>query len=310
MQGKGASMKLGFMTAALPDMNLSEVAAWAHASGFGMLEIACWPVGKAERRYAGVSHIDVAGLDKEGARQIKQLMRDHQLEISSLGYYPNPLTPDREQSEAAFAHIKHVIDAAALLGVEIVGTFIGADQGKSASENMEEFARVWPPIVRYAGERGVKIAIENCPMLWEQTWPGGTNVAYSPAIWRRMFEIIPDENFGLNYDPSHLIWQFIDYIRPIEEFRERIFHVHAKDMEINQEMLYQDGVLGGGFRWAIPRLPGLGEVRWDRFIAALYASGYDFVVSIEHEDRQFEGTEELVKRGFYLSRNVLAPLMV
>ena len=303
-------MKLGFLTAALPGLNLEEVARWAGESGFGMLEIACWPAGKAERRYAGVSHIDVASLDAAGAKRINALIRDNGLEISSLGYYPNPLSADQAHNDAAIAHLKKVVDAAALLGVEIVGTFIGADQRKSADENMETFARVWPPIVRYAGERGVKIAIENCPMLWEDTWPGGSNVAYSPAIWRRMFEIIPDDNFGLNYDPSHLVWQFIDYLRPIAEFKERIFHVHAKDMEIEHEMLYQDGVLGCGFRWAIPRLPGLGEVRWERFIAALYATGYDFVVSIEHEDRKFEGTEELVKRGFYLSRNVLAPYIV
>ncbi len=303
-------MKLGFMTAAFPDMTLEQVARWAGESGFGMLEIACWPVGKSDRRYAGVSHIDVANLDAAGTRRINALMHDNGLEISSLGYYPNPLSPDQAGNDLAIAHLKKVIDAAALLGVEIVGTFIGADQRKSAARNMESFTEVWPPIVRYAGERGIKIAIENCPMLWADTWPGGSNVAYSPAIWRRMFEIIPDDNFGLNYDPSHLVWQMIDYVRPIEEFRERIFHVHAKDMEINRELLYEDGILGCGFRWAIPRLPGLGEVQWDRFMAALYATGYDFVVSIEHEDRKFEGTEDLVKRGFYLSRNVLAPLMV
>lgn len=303
-------MKLGFLTAALPNMTLEEVARWAGASGFGMLEIACWPAGKAERRYAGVSHIDVARLDSAEAKRINAMVRDNGLGISSLGYYPNPLSADQAQNESAFDHLKKVVDAAALLEVEIVGTFIGADPSKSADQNLETFAKVWPPIVGYARERGVKIAIENCPMLWDDTWPGGTNVAYSPAIWRRMFEIIPDDNFGLNYDPSHLIWQFIDYLRPIEEFRDRIFHVHAKDMEIDHEMLYQDGILGCGFRWAIPRLPGLGEVRWDRFIAALYASGYDFVVSIEHEDRKFEGTEDLVKRGFDLSRNVLSPYIV
>lgn len=303
-------MKLGFMTAALPMLTLEEIARWAGESGFGMLEIACWPAGKAERRYAGVSHIDVATLDAAAAQRIAALMRDNGLAISSLGYYPNPISADPAHNAAAIAHLEKVIDAAALLEVEIVGTFVGADQTQSAAQNLEAFARVWPPIVRYAGERGVKIAIENCPMLWGDTWPGGSNVAYSPAIWRRMFEIIPDGNFGLNYDPSHLIWQMIDYLRPITEFRERIFHVHAKDMEIDREMLYQDGILGCGFRWAIPRLPGLGEVRWDRVIAALYASGYDFVVSIEHEDRKFEGTEELVKRGFSLSRDVLSPYIV
>jgi len=303
-------MKLGLMTAALPNLALPELAEWAAGSGFGMLEIACWPVGKKDRRYGGVTHIDVASLDAAGAKQIRGMLTGFGLDISSLGYYPNPLHPDQAHRDEVIGHLKKVIDAAALLEVGIVGTFVGADQRKGADANLEEFATVWPPIVRYAGERGIRIAIENCPMLWPDTWPGGSNVAYSPAVWRRMFEIIPDDNFGLNYDPSHLIWQFIDEVRPIAEFKERIFHVHAKDLEIDRELLYQDGVLGCGFRWEIPRLPGLGEVRWGRFMAALYAAGYDFVVSIEHEDRAFEGTEELVKRGFYLARDVLAPYIV
>jgi sugar phosphate isomerase/epimerase len=300
-------MKLGFFTAAFPGLELPAVASWAAESGFETLEIACWPAGKAERRYAGVSHIDVANLDKAGAKEIRSLLNGHGLEISSLGFYPNPLHPDAEVREAAFSHIKKVIDAAVLLEVGIVGSFIGADQSKSAAENLETYAKLWPPIVKYAGERGIKIAIENCPMLWHDTWPGGQNVAYSPSIWKRMFEIIPDDNFGLNYDPSHLIWQFIDEIQPIYEFRDRIFHAHAKDMQLDRARLAQDGILSAGVGWAHPRLPGLGEVRWREFFAALYATGYDFVVSIEHEDRAFEKTEELVKRGFYLTRDYLRP---
>lgn len=300
-------MKLGIMTAALPKMALPELASWAAESGFGMLEIACWPTGKAERRYAGVTHIDVETLDKAGAAEVRAIMADSGLEISSLAYYPNYLVPDLEQRAFYVDHLKKVIDAATLLEVPIVGTFVGADQSKYATENLETFAKVWPPIVKYARERGIRIAIENCPMLWDDTWPGGQNVAYSPSIWTRMFEIIPDDNFGLNYDPSHLIWQFIDEVRPITDFRDRIFHVHAKDLRIDRELLYQDGILAPGFRWAIPRMPGLGDVRWADFMAALYAIGYDYVVSIEHEDRVFEGTEEKVKRGFYLTRDVLGP---
>ncbi len=303
-------MKLGLMSAALPGMDLARLATWAAQSGYQMLEIACWPVGKKDRRYGGVSHIDVGGLDRRGAREINALIADNGLAISSLGYYPNALTPDQAHRELAIGHLKKVIDAAALLGVGIVGTFVGADQVKSAEHNLEEFARIWPPIVRYARERGIKIAIENCPMLWPDTWPGGSNLAYSPAIWRRMFEIVPDDNFGLNFDPSHLIWQFIDEVRPIKDFKDRIFHVHAKDMEIDRELLDQDGVLGSGFRWAIPRLPGLGQVRWPQVFAALYAAGYDFVISVEHEDRAFEATEELVKRGFALTRDVLKAYIV
>jgi sugar phosphate isomerase/epimerase len=303
-------MKIGFLTAALPGMSLEEVAGWAAESGFGMLEIACWPKGKAERRYGGVTHIDVAELDKQGARNIRSMLTGHGLDISSLAYYPNYLNPDSEHRAAVAEHLKKVIDAAVLLEVPIVGTFVGADESKSAKDNLEDFAKVWPEYVKYAGEREIKIAIENCPMVWEQTWPGGQNVAYSPAIWTKMFEIIPDDNFGLNMDPSHLIWQFIDEVRVIHDFRDRIFHFHAKDMEIDREMLYQDGVLGAGFTWAIPRLPGLGAARWPEIIAALYRIGYDYVVSIEHEDRAFEGDEELVKRGFYLSRDVLKPYIV
>ncbi|MDQ2681969.1 MAG: sugar phosphate isomerase/epimerase [Chloroflexota bacterium] len=300
-------MKLGFFTAALPGMDLQQVAKWAAESNFGMLEIACWPRGKAERRYAGVSHIDVDNLDKQGAKEIRSMLSGHSLDISSLGFYPNPLSADQASNDAAIAHLKKVIDAAVLLEVPIVSTFVGADQTKSAAENLETYAKVWPSIVKYAGERGIKIAIENCPMLWHDTWPGGQNVAYSPTIWTKMFEIIPDDNFGLNYDPSHLIWQFIDEIAPIRQFADRIFHVHAKDMEIDRVKLAQDGILNPGVGWAIPRLPGLGEVRWGAYMAALYAIGYDYVVSIEHEDRAFEKTEELVKRGFYLTRDYLMP---
>lgn len=300
-------MKLGFVTAALPKMSLSELTTWAAESGYGMLEVACWPQSKSDRRYGGVTHIDVDTLDKAGAKDIRSMLADAGLEISSLAYYPNILGAEGKQRAFLIDHLKKVVDAAVLLEVPMVGTFVGADQTKYATENLEEFARVWPPIVAYARERGIRIVIENCPMLWDDTWPGGQNLAYSPAIWMKMFEIIPDDHFGLNYDPSHLIWQFIDEIRPISDFRERIYHVHAKDMRIDREMLYQDGILAPGFRWAIPRLPGLGEVRWPEFMAALYAIGYDYVISVEHEDRSFEKTEELVKRGFLLTRDVLSP---
>jgi len=302
-------VKLGFLTAAFPTLTLEQVAQWAHESGFEALEIACWPSSASERRrYAGVSHIDVENLD---ARHVRDILRRHQLEISSLAYYPNNLDPDQATREAANAHLRLVIEAAEKLEVEVVGTFVGRDQHRSIDESLEDFREVWPPIVKHAREHNVKVAIENCPMIFSlDEWPGGKNLAYSPAVWRRMFEIIPDENFGLNLDPSHLVWQFIDYERAVYDFKDRIFHVHAKDMEVNRDGLYQHGVMAAGIGWQIPRLPGLGEVRWDRFISALYAIGYDNVLSIEHEDRQFEGTEDLVKRGFLLARNVLQPYLV
>lgn len=303
-------MKLGLMSAALPRMTLEQLAEWAGANGFEMLELACWPVSKAERRYAGVTHIDVTTLTAAQAEAIRELMHRHGLEISSLGYYPNPLHPDPDHRRAVIEHLKKVIVAAGMIGVPIVGTFVGRDKGKTLEANFDDFAQVWPPIVKFAADHGVKIAIENCPMIFSNDeWPGGNNLAISPAAWRKMFEIIPDANFGLNLDPSHLLWQMIDYERVVYDFRERIFHVHAKDMEINREQLYQRGVLSLGMGWQIPRLPGLGEVNWPRFISALYAVGYDYVLSIEHEDRAFEKTEELVKRGFYIARDALRPYL-
>ncbi|BCX02215.1 MAG: hypothetical protein KatS3mg053_0153 [Candidatus Roseilinea sp.] len=303
-------MKLGLMSAALPRLTLEQLAEWAADNGFDMLELACWPVSKAERRYAGVTHIDVTTLSKSKAGSIRALMRKHNLSISSLGYYPNPLHPDANHREAVIEHLKRVIVAAQMLDVPIVGTFVGRDKNKTLEANLDEFAQVWPPIVKFAANHGVKIAIENCPMIFSNDeWPGGNNLAISPAVWRKMFELIPDANFGLNLDPSHLLWQMIDYERVVYDFRDRIFHVHAKDMEINREQLYQRGVLSLGMGWQIPRLPGLGEVNWGRFISALYAVGYDYVLSIEHEDRAFEKTEDLVKRGFLIARDVLRPYL-
>jgi len=302
-------MKLGLLTAAFPTLSLDEVAQWAQANGFEALEIACWPAGGGERRrYAGVSHVDVEHLD---ARRVRDTVRRYNLEISALAYYPNNLDPDQATREAANTHLKRVIEAAAKLDVGIVGTFVGRDQARNIEESLEDFNQVWPPIVRFAREHDVKVAIENCPMLFSlDEWPGGMNLAYSPAIWRRMFEIVPDDNFGLNLDPSHLVWQFIDYTRVVRDFAPRIFHVHAKDLEIDTEGLYQNGVMSLGMGWQVPRLPGLGEVRWDRFIGALYAVGYDWVVSIEHEDSKFEGDLDLVQRGFLVARNTLRPLIV
>lgn len=301
-------MKLGFMTAAFPNLSFEEVAAWAAGNGFEMLEVACWPLGKASRRYAGVTHIDVDDFSAADAKAIQVVLAKYDLKFSSLGYYPNPLHPDPEHRAMVIDHLKKVILAAEKLGVPIVGTFVGRDKSKTMEDNLENFKVVWPPIVKYAAEHNVKIAIENCPMIFSNDeWPGGANLAISPGVWRKMFEIIPDDNFGLNLDPSHLIWQFIDYVRVVYEFGERIFHVHAKDLRIDYEGLYQNGVMSAGMGWQIPRLPGLGDVDWGKFISALYGVGYDYVISIEHEDRAFEKTEDLVKRGFLISRDVLKP---
>ena len=301
-------MKLGLLSTAFPELSLEELAKWASDSGFQMLDAACWPPGKAERRYAGVTHINVGQLDDAKAKEIKTTLAKYGLEISSLAYYPNPLTPDAGQRKEAIGHLKKVISGAQKLGVSIVGTFAGRDKDKTVEENFTEFEKVWPPIVEFASQHKVKIAIENCPMIFSNDeWPGGNNLAISPKIWKKMWEIIPDQNFGLNLDPSHLIFQMIDIERVIYEFADRIFHVHAKDLMIDREGLYQNGVLSLGMGWQVPRLPGLGDVDWPKFFRALYKAGYDYAISIEHEDRAFEGSEELVKRGFCIARDVLKP---
>jgi sugar phosphate isomerase/epimerase len=301
-------MKLGIFTAAFPGKPLEEVAAWSAESGFETLEIACWPLEKAARRYAGISTIDVNNFEPAQAKEVHAVLKDYGLSISSLGYYPNPMHPDPAHRDVVIGHLKKVILAAELLEVPIVGTFVGKDKDKTLPENFEAFAEIWPPIVKFGAEHQVNIAIENCPMIFSyDEWPGGNNLASSPAIWKKMWEIIPDDNFGLNLDPSHLILQMIDYQRVVYEFRDKIFHVHAKDLEIDHEGLYQNGVLSQGMGWQIPRLPGLGDIDWGKFISALYRVGYDYVISIEHEDRAFEKTEDLIKRGFLLSRDVLRP---
>ena len=301
-------MKLGIFTAAFPGKSLEKVASWAAENGFETLEIACWPLEKAARRYAGITTIDVIDFDSAKAKEVHAIMNNYGLSISSLGYYPNPLHPDPGHREVVIGHLKKVIQAAELLEIPIVGTFVGKDKDKTVPENLDDYVKIWPPIVKFAAEHQVKIAIENCPMIFSyDEWPGGNNLASTPAIWKKMWEIIPDDNFGLNLDPSHLVLQMIDYERVVFVFKDKIFHVHAKDLEIDREGLYQNGVLSQGMGWQVPRLPGLGDMDWGKFISALYRVGYDFVISIEHEDRAFEKTEDLIKRGFLLSRDLLRP---
>lgn len=306
-------MKLGLLTAALGDRSLSEVAKWAASEGYEQLEVACWPSsGGKKRRYAGVCHIDVDELDQSRAIEIVDELAEDGITISSLAYYPNPLHPDLEHRAEVHDHLRKLIDASSMMNIGLVNTFVGADHTKTLDENFEEYRRVFPELIAYARDHGVRIAIENCPMLFSNDeWPSGDNMAYSPRTWERMFDAVDgDPTLGLNLDPSHLIWQMIDVDRVVRDFGPRIYHVHAKDLQIDREGLYQNGILSAGMGWAVPRLPGLGDVDWRKFISSLYLSGYDSVVCVEHEDRDFEGSEDLVKRGLILARNTLKPLIV
>ncbi len=289
-------MKLGFVTAILPDLTLEEVVAFAAAEGYDCIEVMCWPKGKAERRYAGVTHIDCAGFTAADARSVNDLARSEGISISGLGYYPNPLAPIQAEAKIYVDHIKKVIRASALLGVNRMNTFIGRDWTKSIDGNWPRFKKVWKPIIKHAEKHGVRIGIENCPMYFtKDEWPSGKNLAHSPAIWRRMFDEIPSDHFGLNYDPSHLVWQHMDYIKPLRDFADRIFHVHAKDVRIDKERLDDVGIMATPVEFHTPKLPGLGEVNWGRFISALGDTGYNGPVCVEVEDRTFEGSLEARK---------------
>ncbi len=283
-------MQLGFVSAILPDLALEEVVSFARASDYECVELMCWPAGKAERRYAGVTHVDVTSLNKREAEAVREITAAAGVAISGLGYYPNPLTPDTSEARASIQHIKKVIRASSKLGIGLVNSFIGRDWTRSVEENWPRFLKVWRPLVQFAEDQGVRIAIENCPMAFTaDEWPGGKNLATTPSIWRRMFEEIPNPNFGLNYDPSHMIWQHMDEIRPLRDFADRIFHVHAKDVRLDRERLDEVGIMAHPLEFHTPKLPGLGDVNWGRFFSVLGDTGYRGPVCVEVEDRAFEG---------------------
>ena len=300
-------MKLGLLTAPFEDWSLEEVAAWAGPEGFEALEVACWPAASGDRRrYAGTSHIDVSDMTRERGSEIADMLEGHGIGISALGYYPNPLHPDAETAQAARDHIRAVVTAAGTMGVGVVNTFMGGDRSRTLDENWEAAQAVFDPLFSHAAESGVTLAFENCPMIFTyDEWPGGHNIAYSPRTWRRILERWPQA--GMNFDPSHLVWQMIDQTRFIAEFGARFAHVHAKDVMVDRDGLYENGVMSVGMGWQVPRLCGLGDVDWGGFFSGLYRAGYDGPVVIEHEDKVFEGSDEKLKRGFRLARDVLSP---
>ena len=299
-------MKLGFVSAILPDLSLEEVLDFAGAEGFACVELMCWPKGKAERRYAGITHVDVDGFGKADARRVLDLVASAGVEISGLGYYPNPLVPDRQEAKVYVDHLKKVIRAAERLGLNQVNSFVGRDWTRTVDDNWPRFRQVWRPLVRFAEGHGVRIGIENCPMLFTaDEWPGGKNLAHAPAVWRRMFQEIPSEHFGLNYDPSHLVWQQMDYVKPLWEFADRIFHVHAKDVRIDRHRLDDVGILATPLEFHTPKLPGLGEVDWGRFLSVLGEIGYRGPVCIEVEDRAYEGSVDMRKAALRQSATFL-----
>lgn len=302
-------MQLGFVSAILPELSLEEVLTFAQQEQFDCVEVMCWPHGPADRRYAGVTHLDVANLEEAAIQRIQALIQKTGVQLSGLGYYPNPLVPDPAQRQIVLAHLKKVLEAAKKLGIGVVNTFIGRDPSKTVEAQWPLFLEVWTDLVQHAQALGVRIGIENCPMLFSNDeWPGGKNLAVSPEIWRAMFEQLPGTTLGLNFDPSHLVWQFIDIPRAVAEFGPRIYHVHAKDVRVDHEKLYQRGILG--LAWHTPKLPGMGDVNWGAFFSALTDTGYNGPVCVEVEDRAYERSLEDRKRSLRQSRQFLRQWVV
>jgi sugar phosphate isomerase/epimerase len=301
-------MKLGFVTAILPELNLNQILEFAAREGFACVEVMCWPVGKAERKFAGVTHIDVTGFTRGQADNVNALCAQHGVRISGLGYYPNALDPDLAAAKRQVDHIKKVIVATEKLGLKNMNTFVGRDWTKTVDENWPRFLKTWKPIIAFAEDHGVKIGIENCPMSFTRDeWPGGKNLLTTPSIWRRAFSDIPSRNFGLNYDPSHFILQFMDPVSPLREFKEKLFHLHAKDVRIRTERINEVGIFAYPLEFHQPRIPGFGDIDWARYAAALYDIGYAGPVCIEVEDGTFGNTLEGRKRAVRVAGKVLRP---
>lgn len=304
-------LQLGFVSAILADFSIDHVLTFAQNHGFRCVELMCWPKNNEDnRRYAGVSHVNVDALGEKEVKQLNYLFRNSGVSASALGYYPNPLDPDPDKSKYYIDHILKVIDAAAKLKIPVVNTFIGRDPARNLTDNLARFREIWPDIVKYAEQKKIKIGIENCPMFFtDDEWPGGKNLATSPAIWDKLFEIIPNANFGLNYDPSHMIWQMMDEVRPIYDYKDRLHHIHLKDVKVYKDKLDRVGIMANPLEYHSPKLPGLGDVNWRAFFAALTDVRYRGPVVIEVEDKAYEGHINDVKSAILTSRNYVSQFL-
>jgi sugar phosphate isomerase/epimerase len=303
-------MELGFVSAILGEQSTEQVLAFAGQEGFQCVELMCWPIGKAERKFAGVTHVDVTDPKSISAGEILGQAAHHGVTISGLGYYPNPLDPEPEVARRAVEHLRKVILGAEILGLKQVNSFIGRDWTRSVDENWPRFLKTWKPLIRFAEDHGVRVGIENCPMSFTRDeWPGGKNLAISPAIWRRMFSDISSDHFGLNYDPSHMVWQQMDWLQPLHEFRSKLFHVHAKDVLLLKDRLNDLGIFAYPKEYHLPRIPGFGEINWGQFIGKLMEVGYDGPVCVEVEDDTFGKSLAGRQRALRVSRNVLKPFI-
>lgn len=303
-------MELGFLTSCLPGLSLEEVVRTASRDGFQAIEVSAWP-RRSGRDYKA-RHLPMESFNKTDAARLKDLLAANRIRISALAYYENTLDPNPGRRKSRIAHLKQVIKVSSLLDVNLVGAFVGARPDKPPSANLKEIGREFRRVLRFAEDLGVRVMIENCPMVgWQKPGLPG-NYAYSPELWEALFHEVPAQNFGLNFDPSHLVWLGIDYLKAVRDYGSRIFHVHAKDCEVFSDRLFRFGVYGEQLTsnqrnpgWWRYRVPGKGSIDWKAFIAALRQAGYDDVLSIELEDPDWEGTQDKAIEGLRRGKDFL-----
>jgi sugar phosphate isomerase/epimerase len=307
----GGGVRLGLLTACLPDQPLEEIAAFAADVGYEALEIAAWPA--LDNRPFTATHIAVDPLIGSEVDRVRKCLDSTGLSVSSLAYYGNNLHPDPAERHATNEHVLRCIDAAVTLGCPTVGTFIGRDPGRCVADNLRAAEAIFPALADYAGERAVKIVIENCVMEgWHPDgYPG--NLAYSPELWEWMFSL----GLYLNFDPSHLLWLGIDPIAAVQPYIDRVAHAQAKDIELFAERRNRYGFFGKATRedpwdtgWWRYRVPGLGDVAWRPLIDSLCEGGFDGTISVEHEDPVWSGDLERVQDGLRIAYRTLRPLLV
>lgn len=295
-------MKIGYVAACRPDISLPDQFRWAGANGFEAIEL------RARRLESGEPHVgatvNLNAFDEIQAKALREAAGEQGVTISGVHCPGFPLTHDPAERAGMRDNMLKAIEVARMLNVEVLSCFVGRDGELTIDENIKMVPDVFGELLERAADAGVRIAIENCPAAgWGAGHERVGNIACSPPVWRRLFEACPD--LGLNYDPSHLVWMGVDYVRPIYEFRDHIYHVHAKDTEIRADVLADEGILPPASGWWRYRLPGLGQVDWARFISALYEIGYEGAMCIEHEDKVWSGNEEKVRNGLQIGRRHL-----
>lgn len=287
-------MKIGFYHSCYNHWNLPKTFEWAHRNGFSGIELHGGP------KYPFANWNEWA--KGENCSELLSLREKYQMPITGIMFGALPfLSPDTEQHKLAVGSIKRLLRAAVHLDVPVVSTFTGRDPSLTIEENVPLIEQVFPEIVDFAESCNVTLAFENCPMY--EYWPQAHNIAVSPALWRELFDLLPSNKIGLNLDPSHLVWQGIDYVQAVYDFRDKIALVQAKDTELLPRVLRTEGMMT--CKWWRHRIPGQGDVDWNRFIGALHDIGYDGIISIEHEDPIWSGSDANIEKGLLLAKSHL-----